>query len=151
MCNKLVAGQASASLLIDCHYYQRDKAARERGRERVKSEAQLCSDLSCQLAWSGYEILRMHLRHFSWTSTPATLLSKYFNAVCLVPRRCPRFLSLGFGVFGANLLCGLLMRSQYDGWLVDCLSECLPVCLSPSSFSFSFSICACVCLSWTVC
>lgn len=147
MCNKLVASPS----LIDFHYYyQRDKTAkRERGR--VQSKGSSGADLSCQLAWSGYEILRMHLRHFSWTSTPATLLSKYFNAVCLVPPVAVHvFLSLRFGVFGANLLCGLLMRSQYDGWLADCLPVCIsspPLSLS-LSLSVSFSVCLCVCVSW---
>lgn len=120
MCNKLVASPS----LIDFHYicYQRDKTARERGR--VQSEVSSGADLSCQLAWSGYEILRMHLRHFSWTSTPATLLSKYFNAVCLVPRCCPRFF-----ITPVRGLWGQLVVRSFDEisiWRLTCwLSACL--------------------------
>lgn len=148
MCNKLVASPS----LIDFHYYyQRDKTAREREEEsRVKAVLELISAVS----WPGQA-------------------TKYFECtwdISLEPQRLPHccqnismrfvwcpvavhvFLSLRFGVFGANLLCGLLMRSQYDGWLADCL----PVCISsppPLSLylSLSLSACACVCLGWAVC
>lgn len=116
MCNKLVASPS----LIDFHYYyQPDKTVREGGREASSG-----ADLSCQLGWSGYEILRMHLRHFSWTSTPATLLSKYFNAVCLVPRCCPRFF-----ITPVRGLWGQLVVRSFDEisiWRLTCwLSACL--------------------------
>lgn len=139
MCNKLVASPS----LIDFHYYyQPDKTAREGGREASSG-----ADLSCQLGWSGYEILRMHLRHFSWTSTPATLLSKYSNAVCLVPRCCPRFF-----ITPVRGLWGQLVVRSFDEisiWRLTCwLSACLHLFPPPLSLSPSFSVCLCVCVSW---
>lgn len=148
MCNKLVAGQASASL-IDCHYYQRDKAAR--GRERKSREWR--QFWSSALLWSQLSAGLVQLRNTS-NALETFLLNlnachtavKIFQCGLFGAPSLSTFLSLGFWVFGANLLCGLLMRSQYDGWLADCLSECLPVCLPPPP-SFSFSVCLCVCVS----
>lgn len=70
--------------LVDCHY-QCDKAIRSQPSDRGSSDPIHFASLRGPTAVSG-EILRMHLRHFSWTSTPARPLSKYFNGSVL---RCP--------------------------------------------------------------